>query len=138
MPISLLPLLASATQSIAQANTPSDPISFQTALLVIIAGAVLVLAKNQASLNRRLTAREASAASTSVSRTTIPAQSDSASTTSDSGERIAPHVVAAISAAIHTTLKGNLRIISVGEICPNRQAWSAEGRRQVFQSHKFR
>jgi hypothetical protein len=37
-----------------------------------------------------------------------------------------------------TALHGRHRIISVGEIIPKRQAWSAEGRRQVFSSHKVR
>jgi hypothetical protein len=46
--------------------------------------------------------------------------------------------VAAISAAVHTTLRSRLRILSVGQVSPDRQAWSAEGRRQVFASHKVR
>ncbi len=138
MPTSL-PLLASATQSIAQTSTPSDPISFQTALLVIIAGAVLVLAKNQVGLNRRLAALAAGKAPASPSRSTTPlAESAQPTPFATANAGIAPHIVAAISAAIHTTLNGRHRIVSVGQICPSRQAWSAEGRRQVFQSHKFR
>jgi hypothetical protein len=136
MPIPLLPLLASASQSVAQATTtPSDPISFQTALLVVLAGAIVFLAIYLSKLNRRLASLEAEksprtqpsvAAATPEKAAPIPASA------------VAPELVAAISAAVHTTLRARHRIISVGEICPNRQAWSAEGRRQVFSSHKVR
>lgn len=119
-------LLADTSASVAAASQTSDPISFQTALLVIIAGALLFLAKNLAKLNNRLATVEA------VSRAPFaPREASGAGV-------VEPEVVAAISAAIHTTLGARHRIISVGEIYPNRLAWSAEGRRQVFGSHKVR
>ena len=139
MPITHLPFLASISQAVAQTSSSSNAISFQTALLVIIAGALLFLAKNLASLNRRLASLEAAKtqAPLPTPKPVAPTASLQLSPASPS-DTVAPQIVAAISAAIHTTLRARHRIISVGEICPNRQAWSAEGRRQVFSSHKVR
>ncbi|MFT3869844.1 MAG: hypothetical protein QM715_15445 [Nibricoccus sp.] len=53
-------------------------------------------------------------------------------------EAIPPHTVATISAAIHTTLRARYRLVSIGHASSDRQAWSVEGRRQVFSSHKVR
>jgi len=133
MPITHLALLASTAQTVAQTSSSSDPISFQTVLLVIIAVALLFLATNLAKLNSRI-------ASLEVAKTTAsqPTPAASSQLSPEPADNVAPHIVAAISAAIHTPLRTRHRIISVGEICPKRQAWSAEGRRQVFSSHKVR
>jgi hypothetical protein len=131
-----LPILASATTAVDPITTsaPSDLISFQTALLVIIAGTLVFLAKSLSGLNSRLTQIESDGENASGRTSgTTPVRHNAM----PSGV-VPPEVVAIISAAIHTTLKGRHRIISVGQICPNRQAWSAEGRRQVFSSHKVR
>lgn len=127
-------LIANTASSVETASqTTTDPISFQTALLVIIAGALVFLAKNLASVNNRLTSVE------SGKKKAVRTPESTNSARQESADLSIPvEVVAAISAAIHTTLKGRHRIISVGQICPNRQAWSAEGRRQVFSSHKVR
>lgn len=109
----------------------ADPISFQTALLVLVAGALLVLAKNLATLNRRLAALE------NPGQAARPSSAASPHACSGYGA-IPPHVIAAISAAVHTTLAGRARILAVGPLCPSRQAWSAEGRREVFRSHRVR
>jgi len=126
-------LLAETSSSVETASQTSDPISFQTALLVIIASALLLVAKNLASLNHRISSVESGKTSNNRQDGAIGTQHSAMP-----AGMVAPEVVAAISAAIHTTLKGNHRIISVGQICASRQAWSAEGRRQVFSSHKVR
>lgn len=134
--MSLPQLLADVTASAettAQATTPTDPISFQTALLVVIAGALIFLAKNLANLNRRLASLEAS-----PNPAKLRASHAKAPPAAESTNGVTAEVIAAITAAVHTTIKGPARILSVGPICPNRQAWSAEGRRQVFSSHKVR
>lgn len=128
----LHPQLIAETSSVVQTSSqlpPSDPISFQTALLVIIAGALLFVAKNLAGLNSRIA---------SIESGRISAKRPGVAPSASASGMISPEVIAAISAAIHTTLKGRTRILSVGQICPDRQAWSAEGRRQVFSSHKVR
>lgn len=120
--------------TVAQTATPADPIGFQTALLVIIAGSLVFFAKHIAGLNNRLASLEAGH---SPAKRPGSAAAHGASPSVHSGG-ITPEVIAAITAAVHTTLKGRARILSVGQVCPNRQAWSAEGRRQVFSSHKVR
>lgn len=58
---------------------------------------------------------------------------------------LTPQEIAAISAAVHTTIKGPFHILSVAahdELLtkpnPQQQAWSMEGRRAIFSSHRVR
>ncbi len=44
-------------------------------------------------------------------------------------------LVAVITAAIHTVMRGPQRIVRIREVGPN---WSVEGRRDIFSSHRFR
>lgn len=56
-------------------------------------------------------------------------------------EAAAPNAetVALITAAVHTVLDGHYRILSISEHFEDKLgAWSAEGRRQIFSSHKVR
>ncbi len=56
-----------------------------------------------------------------------------------SGEEIPMEVRAVISAAVHVALRSPHRILEMHpERNPQIQAWSLEGRRQIFQSHTFR
>jgi hypothetical protein len=50
-----------------------------------------------------------------------------------------PAEVAAIAAAVHCVLGTRARLVAVGAAdASGQQAWSREGRRQVFQSHQLR
>jgi hypothetical protein len=122
----MLPPLISTVQNVAQADSPASLIDFKTALLVIVTVALFAVSRKLIGLHRRI----------EVLETTPPFFHRSNKTTP--GDPIAPETVAAISAAVHTTLRSRLHILSVGLISPDRQAWSAEGRRQVFASHKVR
>ena len=122
----MLPTLLSTVQNVAQAESPTSLIDFKTALLVIVTVSLFAVSKKLIGLHRRIEALE----------TTPPFPS--ANPPKIKSDSIAPQTVAAISAAIHTTLHSRLRILSIGLISPDRQAWSAEGRRQVFASHKVR
>jgi len=125
----MLPLLLSTVQNVAQAESPTRLIDFKTALLVIVTVALVAVSRKLIGLHRRI----------EVLETTPPFPAPGASRTPPlSRDTITPETVAVISAAIHTTLRSRLRILSIGQICPHRQAWSAEGRRQVFASHKVR
>lgn len=127
----LFPLsLAEAASGIETASQSSEPISVQTALLIVIAAALVFLAILHSKLHRRINKVEAD--SETSSRAPF-AQNANATT-----DAIPPEVVAAISAAVHTTLGSNHRILALGQPCPHRQAWSLEGRRQVFDSHRVR
>lgn len=46
--------------------------------------------------------------------------------------------VAAIAAAVHCVLGASARVVAVVPPDANAQAWSREGRREVFQSHQIR
>jgi hypothetical protein len=121
----LYPLLSTA-QNVAQAESPTSLIDFKTMLLVIVTVALFAVSRKLIGLHRRIEVLE----TTPPFPSSLPTQ-----TTSNA---VAQETVAAISAAVHTTLRSRLRILSVGQISPERQAWSAEGRRQVFASHKVR
>jgi len=49
-----------------------------------------------------------------------------------------PRVIAAISAAVHTALRGRARIVSIVPQAAHSQVWSHEGRRDIYQSHRVR
>jgi len=120
-------LLIAATQPVTDPAASIGPIDLKTALLitlVVVTVVLIAVTRKLTRLHRRI----------EVLETTAPF---SAEPTSKNGV-IPPETVAAISAAVHTTLRGRLRILSVGEINAQRQAWSLEGRRQVFHSHKVR
>ncbi|MBC2592998.1 OadG family protein [Ruficoccus amylovorans] len=51
-------------------------------------------------------------------------------------EGISPEVVAVIAAAVHTTLEHPHRILSIRPSAD--RYWAAEGRREIFRSHKVR
>ncbi|QYY35751.1 OadG family transporter subunit [Ruficoccus sp. ZRK36] len=49
---------------------------------------------------------------------------------------VSPEVVAVIAAAVHTTLERPHRILSIRSA--SDRYWAAEGRREIFRSHKVR
>lgn len=124
------PLIA-ATQSVAESAASLGPIDLKTALLitlVVVTAVLIAVTRKLTRLHRRI----------EVLETTAPFPAKNTDPTTTKNGAIPPETVAAISAAIHTTLRGRHRILSVGEINVQRQAWSLEGRRQVFSSHKVR
>lgn len=54
----------------------------------------------------------------------------------DSG--LDPRLIAAISAAIHVTLKSRFQLVSIQPEQTHTPAWSQEGRREIYQSHRVR
>jgi Na+-transporting methylmalonyl-CoA/oxaloacetate decarboxylase gamma subunit len=67
--------------------------------------------------------------------TTAPVQTISTPVADISG-KLDPRIVAVISAAVHTALDG--KSFNVVSISPASGTWSAEGRRQIFASHRLR
>ncbi|AWI10201.1 OadG family transporter subunit [Ereboglobus luteus] len=61
-------------------------------------------------------------------------------TTSTSGqtEGIAPEVIAVISASVHTALAGRRHRVLAINVPAHGTEWAAEGRRDIFRSHKVR
>lgn len=116
-------------QTVAQAETSSGFLDLKTTLLlvlIVVTLALIIVTRKLLGLHRRVVALE----------TTPPFPLNQPPTKTN--HQIPPETVAAITAAVHTTLRANLRILSIGEPCPKRQAWSVEGRRQVFSSHNVR
>ena len=61
------------------------------------------------------------------------------------GDEITPEIVAVVAAAVHALIQEPHRILSIsqagdraGQLTQEIQAWSMEGRRQIFQSHRVR
>lgn len=134
---------------IAQTTT----IDFQTALLILIAVALVIVVQKLIGLSRRLDTLESKGQSESTTparlesgaTSSVPTSSSASSTGVAKTASTAPHTevlstetFAAIAAAIHTVMRRPVRILSIGQATSERQAWSVEGRRQVFHSHQVR
>lgn len=116
---------------LASIETSADLVDFRTALLLILTGGLLFLAKATADLYRRIQTIESGNSPEAI----VPNQ-PSVAPVSPAGERIAPEILAVISAAVAVSMKGTPhRIVAIS---PAPQAWSLEGRRQIFQSHTVR
>lgn len=122
----MIPCVIATAKAMAQAEDPAGILDFKTMLLVAVTVVLFLVTRKLLGVHRRLEALETAAP--------FPRPGD----ISDEQKPIPAHTVAAISAAVHTTLNARARILSIGEAHANRQAWSVEGRRQVFQSHKVR
>lgn len=67
------------------------------------------------------------------------APADSAEVGASGTEEISRELRAVISAAVYVSLKGSYRILEINPATSvQTQAWSMEGRRQIFQSHRVR
>ncbi|MFT3782669.1 MAG: OadG family protein [Nibricoccus sp.] len=122
-------------QLLAETPGSSSSLSIQTILLAVIAVALVAVAFGLAKLSRRVKTVEATATRPPFAPPMPATPSPVAPAVNG---KIPPQVVAAISAAVHLSIGSNHRILAVGQPCPHRQAWSLEGRRQVFSSHKVR
>jgi len=115
------PLLA-----LAAAEPAAQPISVQTALLVILGIALVFAFASLARLHRRVDAlnraRTARSAGSPAAVTSVP---------------LPPEILAVIAAAVAETLGTEGRIVSIGSESQNH-VWSMEGRRQIFGSRKIR
>lgn len=111
------------------AGSPFAALDVQTAVLVLLVAAVLVLAKAVADLHRKLAAVDVRAP-----RETAPARTPPVAVPTDDvfGD---PRVVAAVVAAVQTALTGEAhRVVHISEPS-GPAAWSIEGRRQIHASH---
>lgn len=125
-----------------QVSTPSGEatISVQTAVLCIVVVVLALVVKELAVTRRRVAALEEQLAKADTPPASpLNAPAAAAPVSSPNANTIDPEVVAAISAAVHLTYGSRHRILSITAPPPEHvQAWSTEGRRQVFQSHRVR
>ncbi|HLP07483.1 MAG TPA: hypothetical protein VK178_04910 [Opitutaceae bacterium] len=111
---------------LAQAEPAAQPISIQTALLIILGIACVIAIKSLADLHRRVD---------ELAARVNPRKMAAAGPIHPQG--MAPEVIAVISAAVHESLGHDIRIVSIST--ENQSAtWSMEGRRQIFGSRKVR
>ena len=108
----------------------AQPISVETALLIILGIALVFAFKSLAHLHRRVEALHAAKAPKRSAVSSAPALTAA-------GADLPPEVLAVISAAVFETLGADSHIVAIN---PESQspAWSLEGRRQIFGSRKVR
>lgn len=112
--------------ALAAAEPATQPISVQTALLLIVGVGLLLAVRSLAGLHRRV---DALAAATRAKRTRATPPATGAP---------APEIVAVITAAVFDSIDSDHRIISISSAQQDIPSWSQEGRRQVFASRKVR
>ncbi len=117
--------IASTPFLVATAESATQPISVETALLVVLGIALVFAFKAIARLHRRVEGLH------SV-RKPKPSVRPVAVDTS-----IPPEVLAVISAAVFETLGTDTHIVAISPETQNN-TWSMEGRRQIFGSRKVR
>ena len=113
--------------------TTAEILKFETALLFVALGGLLVLAKIVADLRNEVRLlRGGTSGKTLSSATNPPAPVPGSSTP----QEIPEEVLAAIVAAVYCTLGDHHQIVSVSS--SETLMWSREGRRSIFRSHTFR
>lgn len=134
MEYSLQILLPLATFAADSRLTLSQDIIYQSVGLLVVIGSLSLLAFVISLLGKVFTAPGSPSSS-------VFGENPTAATTaaSHSSETIPPPIQAAIVAAVYATLQQPVEILSV-QAAPQPQlaAWSMEGRRQIFLSHKIR
>jgi|GEM_PF-1134120 len=124
LPFAFMPLLAD--------NAAAVPggLDTGTVLLGLLVLAVLWLASSVSNLRNEIGSLKEML--TAKPRPAVAAPSAPVDTGPTPGE------LAAIAAAVHFTLGARARVVAVVPPDVNAQAWSREGRREVFQSHQIR
>lgn len=113
--------------AIATAEPAAQPISVQTALLIILGIGLVLAIKSLADLHRRVDTL--SAAVRPKTRKAVPAPPTEGS--------LPPAVLAVITAAVYEAIGADHRIVAIN---PESQGhtWSLEGRRHIFSTRKVR
>lgn len=130
---SLTPLL------LAEATAPAaEPVSVTSAMLILIGIALGFVWSLLVDIRRRLERIESRLEASPHAVVPSAAVATPAPAPRPDSGAITPQVVAAIAAAVHATLGGRHRIVSVTAQPLDTFAWSLEGRRTVLHSHKVR
>ncbi len=113
----------------------SEFIKFESAILLLVLGGLLILAKIVSDLRSEvhsLRGLDTAPAKAVAPVSPAPAASEKLSESSD----IPPDVFMAIVGAVYATLGTKHRVVSVNPA--ESLMWSREGRRSIFRSHTFR
>lgn len=139
--------------AIAAAPPPAEALPVSTAVLILLTGAVAYCLYALAEVRRQVRRLERAA----ERATSLPGPAPVAGTTSapvaaampaatspvapspgPARERMSPQVLAVIAAAVHATLGGRHRVLSIAPAAQPASSWSVEGRREIFTSHHVR
>ncbi len=118
--------------SVFDGSQTTSTISMQTAIAVILAVVVAFCASKIASMQGRINALE------EKQRPEASADQSTGLGEESSSVTVPREIVAAISAAVISSLGRNTRIVKVSPTSHESQAWSVEGRRNIFHSHSVR
>ncbi len=110
---------------LASAEPTGQPVSIQTALLIIFGLGLLWTVRSLLDLRRR------------VDRLTAALEAKRRPSVPSAVATIPPEIVVVITAAVHEALDDDHRVVSITAEHHN-PAWSMEGRRQIFGSRKGR
>ncbi|MFZ4773902.1 MAG: hypothetical protein ACOYM3_00970 [Terrimicrobiaceae bacterium] len=112
----------------------AEVLKFETAVLLILAAGLLVLAKSVSDLRAEVRGlRGGKSADSQAPQPVAPSSVPAAPAASD---EIPADVFAAIVSAVHYTLGDGHHVVSVSPA--ESLAWSREGRRSIFRSHSPR
>ena len=119
----------------------AEGLKFETALLLLVAAGLLVLAKIVSDLRAEVRSLRAATAPENKplpapAASPAPVPAPAAAPTAPLSTEIPSDVFAAVVSAVYFTLGEQHRIISVSPA--ESLAWSREGRRSIFRSHAFR
>jgi len=129
--------------SISTADAAVDPVSLQTAGLVFLVVAVIYCVRVLSTLRARVADLEAARSPATDSPSPHPAPSAVVHpSTVTPVATLSAELLAVITAAVHVALPvGRYRIAGItpaAHAATDHHAWSLEGRRHIFHSHKVR
>jgi Na+-transporting methylmalonyl-CoA/oxaloacetate decarboxylase gamma subunit len=117
--------------------TVLETLGYQAVGLVVVftaLGLIWLLLEAMSAWFRRLAAHRVK----STPAPAAPAAAPSEALAKEGPTQSEPPVAVIIAAAVHTVMRGRRhRIVSI-TTAPEHQAWSVEGRRHIFSSHKVR
>lgn len=119
--------------------TLMQDLGYQTVGVLIVMGALSVLAVVLAILGRLfINAGAKAAAAKAAAAQASAAQSPPVAVSAGSSAAPTPEMRAAIVAAVYCTVGSHARVLDIQPAHPELAAWSMEGRRQIFLSHRVR
>lgn len=111
----------------------TEALKLETAMLVLVTGGLLILAKIVSDLRAEVRALRGAPA---LESNTIQGPAPAPAAAPQAKPEIPAEVFTAIAAAVYCTLGDQHRVVSVSPA--ESLMWSREGRRSIFRSHTFR
>lgn len=116
-----------------------DQVAFQAAGMSIVLGALTGIWIAVAALSRVLRFLRLDEVKPAKNGNPVPTRPVLAAAVATEGSSpLDPSLVAAISAAVHVSLRGRARVVSIVPQAAHSPVWSHEGRRDIYQSHRVR